>query len=99
MTSSFAFCEFTSVQEVKDTNDKRESLFVRITDISHDLCATVLRMEATNHLDLVGRLKTDIDKYAKLIEFPRIFCDRTHINEPGYSRRLPMSSKSPRTAE
>ncbi|KAJ7079508.1 ankyrin repeat-containing domain protein [Mycena crocata] len=55
-------------KEVKDTNDKRESLFIRITDISHDLCATVLRMEATNHLDLVGRLKSDIDKYAKLLE-------------------------------
>ncbi|KAJ7498167.1 ankyrin repeat-containing domain protein [Mycena galericulata] len=33
-----------------------------------DLCATILRMEETNHLDLVGRLKPDIERYARLLE-------------------------------
>ncbi|KAJ7902953.1 hypothetical protein B0H13DRAFT_1882447 [Mycena leptocephala] len=50
---------------VKDTKDKRDSLLSRITDISHDLCAAVLRMEAANHIDLIGRLKVDIERYAK----------------------------------
>ncbi|KAJ7118134.1 hypothetical protein C8R44DRAFT_673631, partial [Mycena epipterygia] len=55
-------------KEVKDTNDKREGLLARITDLSHDLCATVLRMEATKHVDLIGRLKEDVETYAKLLE-------------------------------
>ncbi|KAJ7127852.1 ankyrin repeat-containing domain protein [Mycena epipterygia] len=60
-------------QEVKDTNDKREALLAQITDISHDLCATVLRMEATNHRDLVGRLKADVETYTELLEKASIF--------------------------
>ncbi|KAJ7617291.1 hypothetical protein FB45DRAFT_801092, partial [Roridomyces roridus] len=55
-------------QEVRDTQDERDALLGVITGISQDLCATVLRMEATDHLDLVGRLKVDIETYARLLE-------------------------------
>jgi hypothetical protein len=57
---------------VRDTNDKRERLLARITDITYDLCATVLRMEATKHVDVIGRLKADIERYTRLI-FPKAF--------------------------
>ncbi|KAJ7883307.1 hypothetical protein B0H13DRAFT_1890457 [Mycena leptocephala] len=54
--------------EVRDTNEKRDMLFIEITHITRDLCATILRMEATNHIDLIGRLKTDIELFAGLLE-------------------------------
>ncbi|KAJ7846468.1 hypothetical protein B0H13DRAFT_2093166 [Mycena leptocephala] len=55
-------------KEVRDTNDKRERLLARITDITYDLCATVLRMEATKHVDVIGRLKADIERYTRLLK-------------------------------
>ncbi|KAJ6487633.1 ankyrin repeat-containing domain protein [Mycena sanguinolenta] len=48
-------------KEVKDTDDKRDALLTRSTRIAQDLCATILRMEATNHVDLIGRLRPDIE--------------------------------------
>ncbi|KAJ7212343.1 ankyrin repeat-containing domain protein [Mycena rebaudengoi] len=55
-------------KEIKDTKDKREILLQHITDIASDLCKTILRMEATNHADLITRLKPDVETYAGLIE-------------------------------
>ncbi|KAF7333010.1 Protein kinase domain-containing protein [Mycena venus] len=55
-------------KEMKNTNDKREALLAHITDITHDLCATVLRMEATKHVDVIGRLKADIETYIRLLK-------------------------------
>ncbi|KAJ7445585.1 ankyrin repeat-containing domain protein [Mycena latifolia] len=54
-------------KEVKDTNDKRNSLLANVTDLTRDLCGTILRMEATNHFDLIGRLKADIETYARFL--------------------------------
>ncbi|KAJ7445583.1 ankyrin repeat-containing domain protein [Mycena latifolia] len=54
-------------KEVKDTNEKRDVLLANIADLSRDLCGTVLRMEATNHVDLIGRLKADIEAYTGLL--------------------------------
>ncbi|KAJ7227586.1 hypothetical protein B0H12DRAFT_1193209 [Mycena haematopus] len=54
-------------KEAEDTNDKREALLSRITGITEDLCATILRMEARNDIDLIGRLKPDIETYARLL--------------------------------
>ncbi|KAJ7458855.1 ankyrin repeat-containing domain protein [Mycena latifolia] len=54
-------------KEVKDTNEKRDVLLANIADLSRDLCGTVLRMEATNHVDLIGRLKADIQAYTGLL--------------------------------
>jgi hypothetical protein len=53
-------------QELKDTNEKRDVLLANITGLTRDLCGTILRMEATNHTDLIGRLKTDIEAYTTL---------------------------------
>ncbi|KAJ6487630.1 hypothetical protein C8R45DRAFT_253502 [Mycena sanguinolenta] len=55
-------------KEVKDTDDKRDALLTRSTRIAQDLCATILRMEATNHVDLIGRLRSDIEAYTRLLE-------------------------------
>ncbi|KAJ7866331.1 hypothetical protein B0H13DRAFT_1898146 [Mycena leptocephala] len=55
-------------KEVKDTNDERDRLLARVTCINQDLCATILHMEGTNHLDLLMRLKPDIETYAGLIK-------------------------------
>ncbi|KAJ7473700.1 ankyrin repeat-containing domain protein [Mycena galericulata] len=55
-------------KEVKATNDKRDALLAQITAITQDLCATILRMEATNHIDLIGRLKADVETYTRLLE-------------------------------
>ncbi|KAJ7469650.1 ankyrin repeat-containing domain protein [Mycena latifolia] len=54
-------------KEVKDTNEKRDALLANITDLTRDLCGTILRMEASNHLDLIGRLKADVEAYARLL--------------------------------
>jgi hypothetical protein len=61
-----AVLEFICLQEVKDTKDKRDALLARIMDISRDLRGTILRMDATNHRDLVTRLVPDVETYAKL---------------------------------
>jgi hypothetical protein len=63
---SAAVPEFICLQEVKDTKDKRDALLARIMDITRDLCGTILRMDATNHRDLVTRLMADVETYAKL---------------------------------
>ncbi|KAJ7434133.1 hypothetical protein B0H11DRAFT_2296458 [Mycena galericulata] len=55
-------------KEVKATNDKRDALLARIIPISQDLCATISQMNATNHPDLIGRLKVDVEKYTRLLE-------------------------------
>ncbi|KAJ7246198.1 ankyrin repeat-containing domain protein [Mycena rebaudengoi] len=47
---------------------KRTTLLGLLTAISQDLCATVLRMEATNHVDILGRLKPDIETYTRLLK-------------------------------
>ncbi|KAJ7926469.1 hypothetical protein B0H13DRAFT_2265901, partial [Mycena leptocephala] len=60
-------------KEVKGTKDKRQVLVARLTDIASDLCNTILRMEATNHVDLVTRLKPDVEKYASLLEKAYMF--------------------------
>ncbi|KAJ6465573.1 hypothetical protein DFH09DRAFT_1112657 [Mycena vulgaris] len=52
-------------KEVKDTDDKRAVLLANITGLARDLCGTILRMEATNHVDLIRRLKADIEAYAE----------------------------------
>ncbi|KAJ7260217.1 ankyrin repeat-containing domain protein [Mycena rebaudengoi] len=57
----------TVYKEIKDVDDKRDSLLGRITSITQDLCATILRMEAANHVDLLGRLKPDVEKYTSLL--------------------------------
>ncbi|KAJ7759435.1 ankyrin repeat-containing domain protein [Mycena maculata] len=56
-----------SYKEVKSANEKRNLLSEYIADLTGDICATVLRMEATNHSDLIGRLKQDLEKYSDLI--------------------------------
>ncbi|KAJ6504018.1 kinase-like domain-containing protein [Mycena vulgaris] len=50
-------------KEVKDTDEKRDFLLANVTELTCDLCGTILRMEATNHVDLIGRLKADIETY------------------------------------
>ncbi|KAJ7769707.1 hypothetical protein B0H14DRAFT_352620 [Mycena olivaceomarginata] len=55
-------------KEAQDTNDKRDALLGRITGITQDLCATILWMEARNDVALIGRLKPDIETYARLLQ-------------------------------
>ncbi|KAJ6531635.1 hypothetical protein DFH09DRAFT_138077 [Mycena vulgaris] len=57
-----------SYKEVKAANEKRDNLFELVSNLTGDICATILRMEATNHSDLIGRLKVDLEKYAALIK-------------------------------
>ncbi|KAJ7464497.1 hypothetical protein FB451DRAFT_440150 [Mycena latifolia] len=60
-------------KEVKDTNEKRDVVLANITGLTHDLCGTILRMEATNHLDLIGRLKADLETYTGLLTKASVF--------------------------
>ncbi|KAJ7924771.1 hypothetical protein B0H13DRAFT_1863635 [Mycena leptocephala] len=53
-------------KKVKSTNDKRDILAEHITNLAGDICATVLRMQETNHSDHIGRLKQDLETYATL---------------------------------
>ncbi|KAJ6531630.1 hypothetical protein DFH09DRAFT_1326387 [Mycena vulgaris] len=46
-----------SYKEVKAANEKRDNLYQLVSNLTGDICATILRMEATNHSDLIGRLK------------------------------------------
>ncbi|KAJ6504047.1 kinase-like domain-containing protein [Mycena vulgaris] len=50
-------------KEVKDMDEKRDFLLTNITELTRDFCETILRMEATHHVDLIGRLKADIETY------------------------------------
>ncbi|KAJ7907948.1 hypothetical protein B0H13DRAFT_2331926 [Mycena leptocephala] len=61
--------------EVKSANQKRDVLTTRIADLTGDLCATILRMEAIKYSDSVGRLKDDLHKYAALIKQAAGFVD------------------------
>ncbi|KAJ7855806.1 hypothetical protein B0H13DRAFT_2283603 [Mycena leptocephala] len=54
----------TVYKKVKATDEKRDALLTRIMDITRDLHATVLRMETTGHVDLLTRLKSDLETYA-----------------------------------
>jgi hypothetical protein len=53
------------LQEVQDADHEQDVLLNHITGISQDLCGTVLRMEAMNHVDMIGRLKSDIETYTR----------------------------------
>ncbi|KAJ6585683.1 hypothetical protein B0H19DRAFT_1110477 [Mycena capillaripes] len=55
-------------KEVKTTDEKREALLARIAYIARDLHATVLRMEEAGHIDVLTRLKPDLETYAGLVE-------------------------------
>jgi hypothetical protein len=47
-------------------NEKWDILAKKITNLADDLCAIISQMEATNHADLLGHLKKDLEKYAVL---------------------------------
>ncbi|KAF7349501.1 HET-domain-containing protein [Mycena sanguinolenta] len=52
----------------KDVHEKHDFLVQRVADITGDICATVVRMQETNYSDQIGRLRSDLEKYAKLID-------------------------------
>ncbi|KAJ6465578.1 hypothetical protein DFH09DRAFT_1295347 [Mycena vulgaris] len=60
----------------KATGDKRDVLLANIVELTRDLCGTILRMEATNHVDLIGRLKVDIEGYTALLARASLFIKR-----------------------
>ncbi|KAJ7269747.1 ankyrin repeat-containing domain protein [Mycena rebaudengoi] len=72
-------------KEVEATDEKRDALLRRIVSISHDLHATVLRMEAAGHVDILTRLKPDLETYAGLLEKAAAFV--AGYNEIGVVRR------------
>ncbi|KAJ7768560.1 hypothetical protein B0H14DRAFT_2968386 [Mycena olivaceomarginata] len=49
----------TSYKEVKSTNEKLDMLATHISELTGDLCATILQMEAIKYSDIVGRLESD----------------------------------------
>ncbi|KAJ7894077.1 hypothetical protein B0H13DRAFT_2276518 [Mycena leptocephala] len=57
----------TVYKKVKATDEKRDALLARIMNITRDLHATVLRMESTGHVDVLTRLKSDLEIYASLL--------------------------------
>ncbi|KAJ7892161.1 hypothetical protein B0H13DRAFT_2529330 [Mycena leptocephala] len=57
----------TVYKKVKATDEKRDILLARIMDITRDLHATVLRMETTGHVNVLTRLKSDLETYASLL--------------------------------
>ncbi|KAJ6503925.1 hypothetical protein C8R45DRAFT_974140 [Mycena sanguinolenta] len=54
-------------KEWKDIDEKHDLLAKRVTDITGDLCATVLRMQEMSHSDQIRRLRRDLETYAVLI--------------------------------
>ncbi|KAJ7080225.1 ankyrin repeat-containing domain protein [Mycena epipterygia] len=48
-------------------HEKRNTLLARITDLANDLHGTIMRMEATEYVERMGRLKSDIEGYVKLL--------------------------------
>ncbi|KAF8146690.1 ankyrin repeat-containing domain protein [Mycena galopus ATCC 62051] len=56
-----------SYKEFKTTGETHDALAIHIADLTGDICATVLRMQETDHSDQIGRLKQDLEKYAFLI--------------------------------
>ncbi|KAJ7458985.1 hypothetical protein FB451DRAFT_577280 [Mycena latifolia] len=55
-------------KEIKDTEGHHNDLFKRITKITSDLHGTVMRMEKTQYKEDTGRLKADMEEYARLIK-------------------------------
>ncbi|KAJ7210765.1 hypothetical protein GGX14DRAFT_624891 [Mycena pura] len=55
-------------KEVQGTNEKRDALLSHITNVTNDLCGTILRLEETHYVNLVGRLKADVETYATLVK-------------------------------
>ncbi|KAJ7613825.1 hypothetical protein DFH06DRAFT_136367 [Mycena polygramma] len=53
--------------EVKETHDKRNVLVLRVMAIAEDLYTTVRRLEDTKHIDLIKRLRPDIENYTELL--------------------------------
>jgi hypothetical protein len=51
---------------VKSVKEKRNILFEQIANLTGDICATVLRLEAANHSELIKRLKVNLERYAVL---------------------------------
>ncbi|KAJ7269766.1 ankyrin repeat-containing domain protein [Mycena rebaudengoi] len=72
-------------KEMEATDEKLDTLLRRIVSISHDLHATVLRMEAAGHVDVLTRLKPDLETYAGLLEKAAAFV--ADYNEIGAIRR------------
>ncbi|KAJ7482175.1 ankyrin repeat-containing domain protein [Mycena galericulata] len=56
-----------SYQEVRSTKEKQDTLSTTLVDLTGDICAAVLRMEEAGQSDMIGRLKSDLEKYAQLI--------------------------------
>ncbi|KAF7357846.1 hypothetical protein MVEN_00830800 [Mycena venus] len=54
-------------KELKNTDGKRNILAAHLLNLTHDICATALRMEAAKHSDLISRLRVDLEKYAALV--------------------------------
>ncbi|KAJ7187375.1 hypothetical protein C8R46DRAFT_1184977 [Mycena filopes] len=54
-------------KEVKAVDEKRDVLLARIMDIAQNLCSTIQVLKEKNHLDLIGRLKGDIEQYTRLL--------------------------------
>ncbi|KAF7349471.1 Ankyrin repeat protein [Mycena sanguinolenta] len=57
-----------SYKEVKTSEENRDALALRISELTGDICAAVLRMQETNHSDRIERLKQDLEKYATIIK-------------------------------
>ncbi|KAJ7286557.1 hypothetical protein C8J57DRAFT_1708816 [Mycena rebaudengoi] len=55
-------------REIKDMREQRDLLVARLTKTAGDLHGTIMRMEANNHTDSTGRIKTDIEEYVRLLE-------------------------------
>ncbi|KAJ6503940.1 hypothetical protein C8R45DRAFT_974202 [Mycena sanguinolenta] len=66
-----------SYKEWKDINEKHDLLAKRVTDITGDLCATVLRMQEMSHSDQIRRLKRDLETYA--VFSPLLFLSSTRV--------------------
>ncbi|KAJ7279623.1 ankyrin repeat-containing domain protein [Mycena rebaudengoi] len=50
-------------REVKDMHEQRDVLVAQFAKRAGDLHGTIMLMEANNHTDSTGRLKTDIEEY------------------------------------
>ncbi|KAF7349479.1 ANK-REP-REGION domain-containing protein [Mycena sanguinolenta] len=55
-------------QVLRNAGKKYDLLLQHVTDLSCDICAVVLQMQEMDHLDEIGRLKRDFDKYVGLIQ-------------------------------
>ncbi|KAJ6594427.1 hypothetical protein B0H19DRAFT_1247099 [Mycena capillaripes] len=53
--------------ELGRTDEKRNILEAHLTNLTRDICAAVLRMQATGHSGLISRLTVDLEKYGALI--------------------------------